>query len=160
MFDYESDTARHTYELGDVVTKESEDGIEIGVVIQLHEHGDFRTDMFGNASPSEVTMSTIEEIIEFRDELLPEMFEMNERQTKAVSFMKELMEKRRNRTFDYVHGLYIQHNIAFAPNQSSVIMLSAEMFSQSRSLSAAESHILDLTFNQMLKTKPTLPGRK
>jgi hypothetical protein len=64
------------------------------------------------------------------------------------------------RTFDYVHGLYIQHNIAFAPNQSSVIMLSAEMFSQSRSLSAAESHILDLTFNQMLKTKPTLPGRK
>jgi K+/H+ antiporter YhaU regulatory subunit KhtT len=92
-FDYESDTAPHTYELGDVVTKESENGIEIGVVIQLHEDGDIRTDMFGNASPSEVTMSTIEEIIEFRDELLSEMFEMDERQTKAASLMKELIEK-------------------------------------------------------------------
>lgn len=73
-FDYESDTAKHTYELGDVVTKESEDGIEIGVVIQLHEDGDFRTDMFGNASPSEVTLSTIEDIELYRNDLLEDLY--------------------------------------------------------------------------------------
>ena len=69
-FEYESDMSNTNFQLGDIVTKVSEDGTEIGVVIQLHDDGDFRTDMFGNASPSEATLSTIEEIDIFRNELL------------------------------------------------------------------------------------------
>lgn len=69
-FEYESDMSNTNFQLGDIVTKVSEDGIEIGVVIQLHDDGDFRTDMFGNASPSEVTLSTFEEISDNRNELL------------------------------------------------------------------------------------------
>lgn len=75
-FDYVSDNPayhNHGYSLGDVVTKVSEDGTEIGVVIQLHEDGDLRTDMFGNASPSEVTMSTIEDIEKYRNDLLEDI---------------------------------------------------------------------------------------
>lgn len=69
-FEYESDMSNTNFQLGDIVTKESEDGIEIGVVIQLHDDGDFRTDMFGNASPSEVKLSTFREVMERRSELL------------------------------------------------------------------------------------------
>ena len=72
-FDYESDMSNTNFQLGDVVTKESEDGTEIGVVIQLHEDGDFRTDMFGNASPSEVTLSTFSEIKNYRNNLLKDL---------------------------------------------------------------------------------------
>ena len=72
-FDYESDISNTNFELGNVVTKESEDGIEIGVVIQLHSDGDFRTDMFGNASPSEVTLSTMNEVERYRNELLEDL---------------------------------------------------------------------------------------
>ena len=68
-------TEPHTYQLGDVVTKESEDGIEIGVVIQLHEGGDFRTDMFGNASPNgEISLSTIDEVERYRNEILEDLY--------------------------------------------------------------------------------------
>lgn len=72
-FEYESDMSNTNFQLGDIVTKESEDGIEIGVVIQLHDDGDFRTDMFGNASPSEVKLSTLEDIELYRNELLDEI---------------------------------------------------------------------------------------
>jgi hypothetical protein len=74
-FDYESSTAPHVYQLGDVVTKESEDGIEIGVVIQLHDDGDFRTDMFGNETPNgEISLSTLSEIERYRNELLEDLY--------------------------------------------------------------------------------------
>ena len=72
-FEYESDMSNTNFQLGDVVTKFSEDGLEIGVVIQLHDDGDFRTDMFGNASPSEVTLSTMDEVDIFRNELLKDL---------------------------------------------------------------------------------------
>jgi hypothetical protein len=73
-FEYESDMSNTNFQLGDVVTKVTEDGIEIGVVIQLHDDGDFRTDMFGNASPSEVTLSTMDEVEKYRNELLEDLF--------------------------------------------------------------------------------------
>lgn len=75
-FDYESDNPSfhdHGYRLGDVVTKRLEE-TEIGVVIQIHTDGDIRTDMFGNASPSEVRLSTIEEVERYRDELLEDLY--------------------------------------------------------------------------------------
>ncbi len=84
-FDYESNMSNTSFQLGDIVTKSSEDGTEVGVVIQLHEDGDFRTDMFGNASPSEVTVSTIVEVLLYRKELLEEVvFELTLEQTRQL----------------------------------------------------------------------------
>lgn len=63
-------------------------------------------------------------------------------------------------TFDYVYGLYNHNDIAIASNQSLIIKLSTEIFADSVQLSAIESDILNFTFNQMIKTTPSLPGRK
>ena len=75
-FEYESETSP-TYQLGDVLTKDysklyddSEQGIEVGVVIQTFEDGDFRTDMWGMSSESEVSPSTILEIKKYRPKIM------------------------------------------------------------------------------------------
>lgn len=75
-FEYESETSP-TYQLGDVLTKDysklyegSEMEPEIGVVIQTFEDGDFRTDMWGMSSESEVSPSTILEIKKYRPSLM------------------------------------------------------------------------------------------
>lgn len=54
------------YKLGDVVINKEN---EIGVVIQIHDPNDFRTDMFGNASASEVRRATDEEIKKYRQNI-------------------------------------------------------------------------------------------
>lgn len=76
FFEYESETSP-TYQLGDVLTKDysklyegSEQGIEIGVVIQTFDDGDFRTDTWGVGSESEVSPSTILEIKKYRPKLM------------------------------------------------------------------------------------------
>ena len=76
FFEYESETSP-TYQLGDVLTKDysrlyenSEQEPEIGVVIQTFDDGDFRTDMWGMGSTSEVTPSTILEIKKYRPKLM------------------------------------------------------------------------------------------
>lgn len=93
-FDYESDMSNTSFQLGDIVTKSSEDGTEVGVVIQLHEDGDFRTDMFGNASPSEVTLSTVIEVTLFRKELLEDIvFELTLEQTRKLFLSGALFER-------------------------------------------------------------------
>ena len=50
--------------LGDVVINEHN---EIGVIIQIHEEGEYRTDMFGNCSISEIRPATLEEITKYRN---------------------------------------------------------------------------------------------
>ena len=98
QFEFESNMSNTNFQLGDIVTKESEDGIEIGVVIQLHEDGYFRTDMFGNASPSEVKLSTIIDVAMHRKELLEDIvFELTLEQTRDLflsgsDFGKETLE--------------------------------------------------------------------
>lgn len=75
-FDYESDSTNKAFQLGDVVTKITEENdipVEIGVVIQLHEDGDIRTDEFGNASPSEVELSSMDEIKTYRPKLIEDL---------------------------------------------------------------------------------------
>lgn len=76
FFEYESETSP-TYQLGDVLTKDysklygdSEMEPEVGVVIQTFEDGDFRTDMWGMSSESEVSPSTILEIKKYRPNLM------------------------------------------------------------------------------------------
>ena len=75
-FEYESETSPG-YQLGDVLTKDysklyedSEQGIEVGVVIQTFEDGDVRTDMWGVSSDSEVTPATLTEIKKYRPKLM------------------------------------------------------------------------------------------
>lgn len=68
-FDYISKDSSKI-KLGDVVKKVSEDGVEIGVIIQVQSEEDFRTDMFGNGHISEITMATLEDIKKHRDELI------------------------------------------------------------------------------------------
>lgn len=69
---------RPGYQLGDVVIKpipayDSYNMPEIGVIIQTHEDGDFRTDKFGNGSNSEVRPATLAEITQWRKDLLPDL---------------------------------------------------------------------------------------
>ena len=59
------------FELGQILYKNDEfNGHEIGVIIQLHEDGDCRTDMWGNCSKSEVSFATIEQVKQYRPEIL------------------------------------------------------------------------------------------
>ena len=78
-FDYENEISPK-YQLGDVLTKDysklyedSEQGIEIGVVIQTFSDGDFRTDMWGMSSESEVRPATFKEVEVLRPFLLKDL---------------------------------------------------------------------------------------
>lgn len=75
-FDYESKESS-LMKLGDVVFKKDtyrgKDISEIGVVIQVHDEREFRTDMFGNACISEVTIATREQVEKYRPALIKEL---------------------------------------------------------------------------------------
>jgi len=64
------------YKLGDVVFKPSEfdgeDISEIGIIIQIHDEREYRTDMFGNCCASEIRLATEQEIATYRIDLLAE----------------------------------------------------------------------------------------
>jgi len=56
--------------LGDIVTNEHK---EIGVIIQVYDNEDVRTDMFGNCCMSEIRLATMEEIQEFQPDIIPHL---------------------------------------------------------------------------------------
>jgi hypothetical protein len=61
---YDNNTSDNdSFKLGDVVINEDN---EIGVIIQVHEPCEFRADMFGNVSDSEIRLATDKEIEQFR----------------------------------------------------------------------------------------------
>jgi len=72
LFKYESSSCTN-YGLGDIVLKESIEPtqaiIEIGVIIQVHQQNEYRTDMFGNCDANEIRLATQEEIEKYRPEL-------------------------------------------------------------------------------------------
>ena len=68
-FNYEQHETNQVAKLGMVVKKDN----EIGVIIQLHKDGDIRTDMWGNCSPSECDIATIEQVTKFRPDLLDKL---------------------------------------------------------------------------------------
>jgi hypothetical protein len=70
-FDYLSKESTK-FDLGDVVIKKTEDSSEIGVILQIHDEFEYRTDMFGNCDYTEIKMATNEEIKQFRPSLLDE----------------------------------------------------------------------------------------
>ncbi len=83
LFNYTQYT-RPGYQLGEVVLifppspSESDDySVEedpkIGVIIQTHEYGDFRTDMNGNGCNDEVRYADVSDIEKYRPELLEDL---------------------------------------------------------------------------------------
>lgn len=73
-FDYISDLeAPREYDLGDVVTRTIYGETEIGVVIQIHDRFDVRTDMFGNACSDDLDLSTLEDIKKYRPILIKDL---------------------------------------------------------------------------------------
>jgi len=76
-FEYTSTTEKTHFELGDVVIRfdplDVDDLPEIGVVIQVHDCDEVRTDMFGNACIDDLLFATYEEIKEYRKELLTQL---------------------------------------------------------------------------------------
>jgi hypothetical protein len=82
LFDYKNETNQHKYQLGDILFKEYTDENnytgenqkpEIGVVIQTFSDGDVRTDMWGMCCESEVSLATLEQIDQYRPELIQEI---------------------------------------------------------------------------------------
>jgi len=81
MFDYDDghsgDHTKNPFQRGDVVFKEldslDEPCNEIGVVLQVHDEYELRTDCFGNASISEIRLATKEEVVKYRPILAVEM---------------------------------------------------------------------------------------
>lgn len=71
LFNYENEPST-TYQLGDVLLKkyEGDQSPEIGVVIQTFADGDFRTDMWGMSSYSEVVPAKLSDVKEYRPDLL------------------------------------------------------------------------------------------
>ena len=70
-FNYVSTTDETVYQLGDIVIKKYDDEtIEIGVIIQLHDTYEFRTDMFGNCCSTEIQLATFAEIEAHREKLI------------------------------------------------------------------------------------------
>ena len=82
-FDYEDGHGRdgevedNPYVRGDVVIKpigtDENETPEIGVVLQVHDSSELRTDMFGNECISELRVPTKEEVIKYRPELALEL---------------------------------------------------------------------------------------
>lgn len=74
LFDYISNKCNNPFKLGEVVIKpfdcNGEPCNEIGVVLQIHDTTELRTDMFGNEDISMLKKATLKEIKKFRPELL------------------------------------------------------------------------------------------
>ena len=74
---HSGECAMNPFKRGDVVfrvTDEAGDEYpEIGVVLQVHDEYELRTDMFGNADVSELKLATADEILRHRTELALEM---------------------------------------------------------------------------------------
>jgi hypothetical protein len=67
-FEYDSTTSTK-FKLGDIVIKypnelydDMDDKPEIGVIIQIHSENEYRTEMFGNCSSSEIMLASQNEI--------------------------------------------------------------------------------------------------
>jgi hypothetical protein len=74
-FNYENEPSPN-FQLGDIVFKENKgtgDSPEIGIVIQTFSDGDFRTDMFGMASESEVIPASFSHIKKYRPSIMDEL---------------------------------------------------------------------------------------
>lgn len=70
-FDYISNECNNPFKLGDVVFKAKEwdkktPCNEVGIVLQIHDNGELRTDMFGNEHISVLKLATKKQIKKYR----------------------------------------------------------------------------------------------
>ena len=84
-FNYTSTKCKF-HKLGDVVINSEN---EIGVIIQVHEDQEYRTDMFGNCSRSEIKIATKAQIKEHR----PNLLEMNKKHENLRQMLFNLIEE-------------------------------------------------------------------
>lgn len=81
--------------------------------------------------------------------------------TGLVDYMVTLFPRNENLSpFDFVYGMFEDRKMVFSENQDSVVSLSSEMFYGSEPLGTFESDVLNRTFRRLLKSRPTLSGRK
>lgn len=78
VFDYHQNvTNDDDFQLGDIVFKkgkfEGKDCSEVGIIIQIHEPCEFRTEMFGNCSTSELKLATRKQVKKYRPDLLKDL---------------------------------------------------------------------------------------
>lgn len=62
--------------------------------------------------------------------------------------------------FPFVYGLFEEKKTAFANNQDVILGMANSMFSNSQPLSVFEQNVLNISFRNSIKDKPTLSGRK
>ena len=68
LFNYHQHPSKDDkFVLGEVVINEEN---EIGVILQCHGNDEYRTDMFGNCSVSEISRATQNQIMRIRPELI------------------------------------------------------------------------------------------
>jgi hypothetical protein len=68
MCEYNQTQCANPFELGEVVIhKETK---EIGVVIQIHDEQELRVDMFGNACCDEIRLATVEDLLQWENEVM------------------------------------------------------------------------------------------
>lgn len=84
-FDYKSNRCSK-HKLGDVVFRPETD--EIGVIIQIHSEGEYRTDMFGNCCLSEIKNATITEIKTHRPDLVKDLLGVKTFKESQENFVK------------------------------------------------------------------------
>lgn len=62
--------------------------------------------------------------------------------------------------FQYINIATDVHSTAFSVNQSDIIHIATSIFASSESLGSFESDVLNKTLKRLIKTTPTLAGRK
>lgn len=67
----QEDIDESPFNIGDVVINSEN---EIGVILAIYDRGEVRTDMFGVACETEIRLATIQEIVAYQDDLLPELY--------------------------------------------------------------------------------------
>lgn len=105
-FEYVSNQST-VFQLGDVVFKQQmyngKDQSEIGIILQIHGENEFRTDMFGNCSTSEITLATMEQVQLYRPDIIPAILEPTN--TKRTFFILTERKRVRNKISYYIAEL-------------------------------------------------------
>jgi hypothetical protein len=67
----QNESCKDFRKLGQIVYRNEDDNDveEIGVIIQVHDNDEFRTDMFGNCCSDEIRLATVSEIKRIRHNL-------------------------------------------------------------------------------------------
>lgn len=83
------------------------------------------------------------------------------RESDIIDYMVTVYPRNENRnSFPFVYGLFESKDVAFSKNQDVILNIANVMFAGSLPLTEFEQNILNTTFKNSIKTKPTLPGRK